>query len=211
VSQVNLLPPEILELQVWQRRKVAVVVIGAVVAALLIGYWLFLGTQLSSVESEIEDQNRTNESVRTSIAQKQKFADLQTEAQQKEGLVAAAYQGEVSFSALLMDFSRVIPADAFVDSLTLQVNDPTTGAAAAGEAEGTVGLVGSISGGGQAVSVDSIATFLTRLESVKGWVNPFISTVDRVQEVNGFAYSLSVDLTDEVVTERGKEASGAAG
>jgi hypothetical protein len=210
VSQVNLLPPEILELQIWQRRKLAVIVVGAVVAALLIGYWLYLGTQLSSVDSDIEAQNQTNESVRTSIEQKQKFADLQTEAQAKEGLLATAYQGEVSFSSLLMDFSRVIPADAFVDSLTLQVQDPTTGEAAAGEATSSE-LVGSITGSGQAVSVDSLATFLTRLESVKGWVNPFISTVDRVEEVNGFAYSLSVDLSDEVVTDRGKEASGAAG
>jgi Tfp pilus assembly protein PilN len=210
VSQVNLLPPEILELQIWQRRKVAVIVAGAVVAALLIGYWLYLGTQLSGVNSDIEAQNQTNESIRTSIAQKQKFADLQTEAQAKEGLLAAAYQGEVSFSSLLMDFSRVIPADAFVDSLTLQVQDPTTGEAAAGEATSSE-LVGSITGSGQAVSVDSLATFLTRLESVKGWVNPFISTVDRVEAVNGFAYSLSVDLTDEVVTDRGKGASGAAG
>jgi Tfp pilus assembly protein PilN len=210
VSQVNLLPPEILELQIWQRRKLAVIVAGAVVAALLIGYWLYLGTQLSGVQSDIEAQNRTNESIRTSIEQKQKFADLQTEAQAKEGLLATAYQGEVSFSSLLMDFSRVIPADAFVDSLTLQVQDPTTGEAAAGAATSSE-LVGSITGSGQAVSVDSLATFLTRLESVKGWVNPFISTVDRVEEVNGFAYSLSVDLSDEVVTDRGKEASGAAG
>lgn len=210
MSQVNLLPPEILELQVWQRRKLAVIVVGAIVAALLIGYWLFLGTQLSGVQADIEDQNSTNESVRTSIEQKQKFADLQTEAQQEEGLVTAAYQGEVSFSSLLMDFSRVIPSDAFVDSLTLQIQDPTTGATAAGEG-GSTGLVGSITGGGQAVSVDSIATFITRLESVKGWVNPFISTVDRVQEVNGFAYALSVDLTSDVVTERGKGASDAAG
>jgi Tfp pilus assembly protein PilN len=210
VSQVNLLPPEILELQIWQRRKLAVIVAGAVVAALLIGYWLYLGTQLSGVQSDIEAQNQTNESIRTSIEQKQKFADLQTEAQAKEGLLATAYQGEVSFSSLLMDFSRVIPADAFVDSLTLQVQDPTTGVAAAGAATSSE-LVGSITGSGQAVSVDSLATFLTRLESVKGWVNPFISTVDRVEEVNGFAYSLSVDLSDEVVTDRGKEASGAAG
>jgi Tfp pilus assembly protein PilN len=210
VSQVNLLPPEILELQIWQRRKLAVIVAGAVVAALLIGYWLYLGTQLSGVQSDIEAQNQTNESIRTSIEQKQKFADLQTEAQAKEGLLATAYQGEVSFSSLLMDFSRVIPADAFVDSLTLQVQDPTTGEAAAGAATSSE-LVGSITGSGQAVSVDSLATFLTRLESVKGWVNPFISTVDRVEEVNGFAYSLSVDLSDEVVTDRGKEASGAAG
>ncbi|MDH4112514.1 MAG: hypothetical protein OEV60_07530, partial [Actinomycetota bacterium] len=57
----------------------------------------------------------------------------------------------------------------------------------------------------QAVSIDTLSVFLTRLEQVKGWVNPWMSTVSKNQEVNGFDYSLSVDLTDAVGTERGKE------
>ena len=32
-----------------------------------------------------------------------------------------------------------------------------------------------------------------------------MSTVSKNEEVNGYDYSVSVDLTDEVVTERGKE------
>ena len=39
---------------------------------------------------------------------------------------------------------------------------------------------------------------------MKGWVNPWMSTVSKNEEVNGYDYSVSVDLTDEVVTERGR-------
>jgi len=113
--------------------------------------------------------------------------------------VAAAYAGEVSFSALLMDFSRVIPSDAYVNSLAIQADQ------AAGGTEGaTPGLIGGITGSGQAVSIDTLSVFLTRLEQVKGWVNPWMSTVSKNEEVNGYDYSVSVDLTDEVVTERGR-------
>ena len=108
----------------------------------------------------------------------------------------------MSFSELLMDFSRVIPSDAYVDTLTLQIAE----AAAEGEAAtGTeAGLVGSITGGGKAVSIDTLSVFLTRLEQVRGWVNPWMTTVTRNESVNGFDYSMSVDLTDEVVTDRGR-------
>jgi hypothetical protein len=72
--------------------------------------------------------------------------------------------------------------------------------------------VGSITGGGKAVSIDTLSVFLTRLEQVRGWVNPWMTTVTRNESVNGFDYSMSVDLTDEVVTDRGRGgAADAAG
>jgi Tfp pilus assembly protein PilN len=212
VSQVNLLPPDILEAQRWRRRMVLAGIVGAVVIALLIGYWLLQATTLSSVRGDIDDRNRTNASLQQSIADKQKFATLQTQAQAQQNLLSAAFADEVSFSSLLMDFSRVIPSDAFVDNLTVQVQDVT--APVEGQDTTTqpaTGLIGSITGSGQAASIDSVASFISRLEQVKGWVNPFVSTVSRVEEINGVAYSLSVDLTDEVVTDRGKGQVDAAG
>jgi hypothetical protein len=38
-----------------------------------------------------------------------------------------------------------------------------------------------------------------------------MSTVSKNTEVNGFDYSMSVDLTGDVVTDRGKGATDAAG
>jgi hypothetical protein len=118
-------------------------------------------------------------------------------------LLNAAYAGEVSFSALLMDFSRVIPSDAYVDTLTLQIADAAATDPTAVEG-GTSGLIGTFAGGGEAVCSVTLSVVLTRLEQVKGWVNPWMSTVSRSSDVNGFDYTVSVDLTDEVVSERGK-------
>lgn len=200
MSQVNLLPPDVLQAQRYRRLTSGVVVAGIVLVAAVFGYYLLQSNELSSVNDEIVAQEATNASIQASIAEKQKYADLQAEAQAQQQLLAAAYAGEVSFSALLMDFSRVIPSDAYVNSLAVQADQATVAA------EGTTpGLIGGITGSGQAVSIDTLSVFLTRLEQVKGWVNPWMSTVSRNEEVNGYDYSVSVDLTDEVVTERGKE------
>ncbi len=56
------------------------------------------------------------------------------------------------------------------------------------------------------MSIDTLATFLTRLESVNGWVNPFINTIGADAATGGSSYVVAVDLTDEVVTSRGKGA-----
>jgi len=204
VSQVNLLPPDIVQAQAYRRRTSVVIGAGALALVLVFSFFLLQNGKLGDVNDEIEAQNATNASIQAGIAEKQKFADLQAEAQARQQLLSAAYAGEVSFSALLMDFSRVIPSDAYVDSLALQIADasaPVDPAAATGV---VTNLVGTISGSGQAVSIDTLSVFLTRLEQVKGWVNPWMSTVSRNDTVNGYDYSLSVDLTDDVVTERGK-------
>jgi Tfp pilus assembly protein PilN len=211
VSQVNLLPPDILQAQRYRRATTLVVVAGIVAILLVFGFYLLQAGRLGGVNDDIRAQEATNASIQASIAEKQKFADLQAKAQAKQELLNAAYAGEVSFSALLMDFSRVIPSDAYVDTLTLQIADAAATDPTAVEG-GTTGLIGTIAGGGQAVSIDTLSVFLTRLEQVKGWVNPWMSTVSRSSDVNGFDYTVSVDLTDEIVTDRGKGgAADAAG
>lgn len=206
MSQVNLLPPDILQAQRYRRLTSLVFLGGIVLLVLVFGYYLLQANKLSGVNDEVAAKNASNASLQADIAEKQKFADLQAKAQEKQQLLAAAYAGEASFSALLMDFSRVIPSDAFVNSLALQVSEPVA------PVEGlTAGLVGTITGSGTAASIDSISVFLTRLEQVKGWVNPWIATVSENPELAAYDYSLSVDLTDEVMTDRGKGSPDAAG
>ena len=206
MSHVNLLPPEILEAQRWRRVTVGVAVLGAVLLVLLFGFYLLQTNTLSGVQADIDDQNQTNASIQASIADKQKFADLQEEAQAKQALLATAYAGEVSFSALLMDLSRVVPSDAYLDNLAAQLTEAQDDVTTA-----STGLVGSITLSGKAVSIDSVSVFLTRLEQVKGWVNPWAGTITPDLAVNGVAYGITVDLAADVITERGKEAIDAAG
>ncbi len=203
MSQVNLLPPEIKENQRWRRMTWFVLAGGAVVFGLIFLFYLVQVGRLGGVNDDIEAQEATNAQLRQQIAELQRFEDLQVQAQAKEQLLAAAFQGEARFSGLLMDLSRVMPSDAALNSLTLTVSartgeevevDPTA-----------AGFVGAITTAGEAEGFDTLSTWLTRLEQIEGWVNPWMNTISRRGE-DGTIYTFSsgVDLTAEVVTERGR-------
>ena len=144
-------------------------------------FYLLQSGELSSVNDEIVEVRRP----RTPRSRRdRREAAVRRPAGRGAGAAAAAgrgLRGEVSFSALLMDVSRVIPSDAYLDNLAVQADQgqtPPTG-------RPDPGLIGAITASGQAVSIDTLSDFLTRLEQVKGWVNPWMPTVARNERPTG--------------------------
>lgn len=199
MSQVNLLPPEILQRQRMRRVTGLVALAGAVILGLVLLFYLFQVGTLGGVEDEIAAQRRTNDGFRADIAELEQFAELQGEAQDKLGLLASAFSGEASFSGFLMDISRVIPADAYLTQLDAQLS-PT---AVEGDVVTDTVFVGSFSASGVAADLDVIAGWLTRLDAVDGWENPWLQSATEAETV-GFTFSSTVDLGSEVVTRRGQ-------
>jgi Tfp pilus assembly protein PilN len=206
VSQVNLLPPEILEGH-RSRQIAALVGAGCAVVLLLIFMFYVLQSQrLSDANDDVATQQIANENVQTQINALQSYAALQSAAQAQQQLLVTAYAGEVSFSRLLMDVSNVIPSDMALDSLTLQLTAPATGVTTT--TTGPTVFVGTLSASGTAASVQTIATWLTRLEQVEGWVNPWTSNATITEDGRTYTFSSTVDLTDKIVTDRGRGGSG---
>lgn len=202
MSQVNLLPREILQGQKTKRLTLMVIVAGAVVLALIIGFFLLQGTRLGSVNDDIAAQQQQNQQIQDQIDGLQRFEDLQVQAQQKESLLNAAYAGEVAMSGLLMDLSRVIPGDEYLTSfsVTLQTTAPTD---TTGVTTGTT-FVGTMSADGEAIGFNTLSVWLTRLEQVQGWANPWMSNISALDAPpDSYTFSTSVDLTQDAVTQRG--------
>jgi Tfp pilus assembly protein PilN len=213
VSQVNLLPQEILQRQVLRRRTAMIAVLGGVAVLAVLLFYFLQATRLGGVEDDIAAQEDTNAAITSQIAGLQEFATLQATAQAKENLLASAYANEISFSGLLMDMSRVIPSDAYLDTFAISTTTPDQGSAAVTEPT-TIELptfVGAIQTGGKGLSVETLSTYLARLESVKGWVNPWLNALTKETDANAYSFTAGVDLTDEVITPRGKEADLASG
>lgn len=206
MSNVNLLPPEILEGH-RSRQIAALVGAGAALVIVLIFLFYVLQTQkLGDQNDKVATQQLANNNVQTQIGALQQYATLQAAAQAQQLLLREAYADEVSFSRLLMDVSRVIPSDMDLDSLTLQLTAPAAGTATT--TTGPTVFVGTLSASGTAASVQSIANWLTRLEQVEGWVNPWTSNASLSDNGLSYTFSSTVDLTDGVVTGRGKGGSG---
>jgi Tfp pilus assembly protein PilN len=206
VSQVNLLPPEIR--QRAQTKKLTLLVIGAGVAVLvLVGFFFVIqSANLARVNDEVAAQEARNGEIRAQIEGLKDFAALQSEAQAKQALLQTAFANEVSFSGILLDLSRVIPSDAYLTTFSAQVVPPVTDPTLV-VVETDTPLVGTMTAGGEAQGADSLASWITRLESVKGWVNPWISTFTEAPPASDrFTFSSGTDLTSDVLTDRARDA-----
>jgi Tfp pilus assembly protein PilN len=200
MSQVNLLPPDILAAQ-RQRRMAGVVALAGVglIVLILLFYFLQLG-RLNGVQDDIEQAEQNNQALQNEINELQEFQVLQTQAQEKQQLLDQVFAGEISFSGLLMDVSRVIPGTAALTSMSAATQEP---APATG---GDTLLTGRIDVAGLALDYDTISAWLLRLERVEGWVNPWVTSIAD-PETGPITYTSGVDLTEAAVTERGGQAS----
>jgi Tfp pilus assembly protein PilN len=202
VSQVNLLPPELRARQQTRRLTTLIVGIGAAVIVLLLGFWFLQSQKISGVNDDIAAQNRTNAGLQSQIGQLQEFQQLQEQAAAQQSLLTQAYAGEVSFSQMLMDLSRTIPSDAYLNAFTATLTTPVAGTPTTTP---TTGFVGSFTASGAADGFGSLASWLTRLESVNGWVNPWFSSATETAANSGlYTFTSGVDLSDAALTARGR-------
>lgn len=204
MSQVNLLPPELRQRAAIRRRTSLIVAAGLGVLA-LVGAFYFLQTQrLVEAQDDLAVQNDLNAQLETQIAELQPFADLQAQLAAKQGLVATLFLNEVSWSSALLDISRVIPDASYLTNLTGQLLVSTgTAAAPAGSTDTT--LIGSMSFTGIAQESGTIASWLTRLEQVQGWVNAWVANAQENASFSGiYQFTSGLDLTASAATDRGQ-------
>jgi Tfp pilus assembly protein PilN len=187
--------------------------VGAAVLALLIGFWFLQGQKLAGVNDDIAAQNAVNAELQQEIDSLAEAEALQTEAASKQQLLSEAYAGEVSFSQFLMDMSLVIPSDAYLKSLDAALaNDSatagtTTGTSTTPGTAGATSFAGAFTVTGGADGFDSLASWLTRLESVRGWVNPWLSGATEISAHSGlYDFGSGADLSSEALTARGSQA-----
>ncbi len=197
MSQVNLLPPEVRERQRARRRTALVALAGALALAIVVGASALQVVGLRRVEGELAAQERVNAELEAEVASLQEFADLEAQLQAQRQLVDAVFLGEVSFSRVLLDVSRTIPDNAFLTELSAQITAPTQGTEPGA-------VVGSLSFSGTVGDIDALAAFLTRLEQVRGWVNPWTSNAQETGPFTGqYDFSAGADLSVEALTRRG--------
>lgn len=207
MSQVNLLPPELRERQAI-RRTTSIVVAAALALLALIGIFYFFQMQrLSQVRSDLAEQEDRNAQLEDQIASLQAFADLQAELAAKQELLSVIYVNEVSWSSALLDVSRVIPDASYLTNLTGQITPTTAGEAVTEPTGGTpeTTLIGSMTFSGVADGTETIADWLTRLDTVRGWVNSWANSAQEDQPFSGiYTFANGLDLTQEAATARGQ-------
>ena len=203
MSQVNLLPPDILAAQRQRRMAGVVALAGAGVIGLIFLFYVLQLGSLGSVREDIERAEQNNAGLRRDIEALQQFEEIRSRAQAKQDLLNQVFANEISFSGILMDVSRVIPSEAALTSFAATSQEPTA------TTGGSTLLTGRIDVAGVVIDYDTIASWLMRLERIRGWVNPWVTSIAD-PETAPITYASGVDLTTDVVTERGPQAGGTA-
>jgi Tfp pilus assembly protein PilN len=199
--RINLLPPEILERQRARRRTFAVVALGLVVLLLLGGFYVLPLLRLADLRDDLEQQQAMNRQLEAEIAELQEVAALQQQLADSRELLADLLANQVYWSGVLRDISLVIPGETWLTGLTGTI----AGAEVGTEVAIGQGLVGSISFTGFAFDHRDVALWLSRLEDVRGFVNPWLSSSTKtlIGETEVVSFTNTVDLSEQVLARRG--------
>jgi Tfp pilus assembly protein PilN len=203
--RVNLLPPELFERQRIRRRTFLVVAFGVVVLAAIGAFYVLQVIRLGQVEDDIRVQQSENAALRQEIADLQDVAALEQEIRETRDLLSSLLADRVLWSGVLRDISLVIPPETWLTGLS-----GTAGAAPVGGEEVTAepitvaGLVGQISFTGNAFDHRDVALWLSRLEDVRGFINPWLTTSTKtsIGETPAVEFNSSVDLSEQALARR---------
>jgi Tfp pilus assembly protein PilN len=225
--RINLLPQEIHERQRIRRKTGAVIAVGMLVLIGLGAFFFLQVLRLSAVEDDIAAQEAENSRLQGEINQLQEIDALQQEIETTRTLLSTLLTDRVLWSGVLRDVSLVLPGQTWLSGLTGQVGTTTAAGAAPAPPVATTtgpatvttqptqpgqlgGLVGQISFNGFAFGHRDVALWLSRLEDVRGFVNPWLSSSTKtdIGTSQVVQFTSSVDLSEQALARRRGGAGG---
>jgi Tfp pilus assembly protein PilN len=175
---------------------------GVVVVFILALTYFLVSSDRSSLQDELVLLQDKRAKLEAQMAALDEYKKLATQASTMAEVVRGAYAGRTSVAKLLSDFSRAIPANVWLTTMTIGAGDPQS---ASGEGAATggklVSAVGSFSIQGNTYSFPDVALLLVRLRLVPSLSdvtlnnagNP-VGAVDSTKEIRGF--SLAADVVN---------------
>jgi Tfp pilus assembly protein PilN len=218
--RINLLPPEIYERQRIRRRTAAVVAVGLIALAALGAFYFLQVLRLNEVEDDIAAQEAENAQLQAQINELQEIDALQQEIEATRTVLNSLLTDRVLWSGVLRDVSLVIPGQSWLSGLNGQVGVPGATGTAAPTTPGQPAqpaqpgaLVGQISFDGFAFTHRDVALWLSRLEDVRGFVNPWLSNSTKIDigTQEAVQFNSSVDLTEQALARRRGGQGGGGG
>jgi Tfp pilus assembly protein PilN len=218
--RIDLLPPEIHERQRTRRRTGAVIAVGILVLAAVGGFYFLQILRENSIQEDIAAQEAENAELQRQIDGLQEIGQLQAEIESTRHLLNTLLADRILWSGVLRDISLVLPGQVWLNGLTGTAGAPgeatptapttttttttTATTTTPGQPAAPGGLVGQISFNGFALTHPDVALWLSRLEDVRGFVNPWLQnsadTVIGTESVEQF--TSSVDLSEQALARR---------
>jgi Tfp pilus assembly protein PilN len=171
MTQVNLLPSDVRQKLKTRQLTILVGMVGAIVVALLLGYFVLQNNKLASANNDLAAAKAQNNALQSQITSLNRYKVLNDQVTSQKTTVSTAKAGSVEFSGVLHDLSMVIPSNVYVTGVTGTL---TLGDGAATQPN-SGNVIGNIQFQGSATDHLAVALWLTRLAQVSGWDNSWIT------------------------------------
>jgi Tfp pilus assembly protein PilN len=179
-----------------------------VVFALALSFYL-LSSERSSLRDDLAALQRQSADLQQQVQALDKYKQLATEKKAMEDTVRGVYAGRTLLSQVLSDFSKVIPENVWLVSMTLSAGEPQTASADKSAPAGTlVSGVGSLAIQGDTYSFSDVALVLVRLRLIASLkditlnsAGDPIGATDPAKHVVGFSLDATVVNTQAKDTQ----------
>lgn len=208
MRRIDLLPSTYAERRRERRNIGLVMLAGLAVLALLLFYWVYLGSQVESEKNELAQVQASNEALRADIAQLQKFREKADEVAGKKAALVQVTGLDIDWPAVLTEIALVTPTDVWLTQLS------GSRAGSEGEAPAPTELAeiriaknapsSRLLFTGRALSMPAVAKWLLRLEEVRGVSAVGLQNAAQ-EELDGqeiYNFQSSVELNEKVLAKR---------
>ena len=188
--RMSLLPADVAVVR--ERRRQSSLVVAAVVmlAALLLVAYVGRRSQVSNARDKAERAEAGNAALRQEASRLSQVTTVDTQLQERRGMVDSALSGDVAWTRLLQEIATVLPNDVWLTAFTGQK-------AAAGAGTDPAG-VGSINVTGQGFDQSSSAHWLLRVGDLQSLTGLWLPSSTRSGESGGtITFSSTAALTPQ--------------
>jgi Tfp pilus assembly protein PilN len=198
--RVNLLPQEQTARQAAARQRNGVIAGGVAALAILGAVTVWQDGRVSEAEDRLADEQTVLAGLQDEERQLDEFAELERRVDESDEQIRLALAGEVSVAGMLQDVAAVIPSDAQLESLTVNVTGETLADdGPPSDSLGTMTAVGK--------SLNNHAPGLERLliefEKVNAFSDLFFTSSILEEPSDPYpTFTVEAQLGDEVLTGR---------
>lgn len=211
MRRIDLLPAAYVQRRRERRNVSYVLIAGALVVFLLIGWYFLLRSDIADARDELAGINAQNAALQAEIDELARFAALDAEVKAKRTALQTVFAGDIDWPAIMTEVAMVVPGEVWLDTLTASAG-ATEGAAPVPSEANPIRLtrqlaVGRVSFTGNSAScMPGVAKWLIRLAAVDEFDAAWLGNASEADSRPGceppVTYASTLELNQKALSHR---------
>ena len=211
MRRIDLLPVAYVQRRQERRNVSYVLIVGAVIVLLLIGWYFLLRSDISEARDELAGINAQNAALQAQIDELQHFAALDAEVKAKRTALQTVFAGDIDWPAIMTEIAMVVPGEVWLDTLTASAGNTEGATPVASEAnpirltrQSTTGRISFT--GNSASCMPGVAKWLIRLAAVDEFDAAWLGNATESDSQPGceppVTYASTLELNQKALSHR---------